>query len=234
MAPQNDTYETRPDKRPPPSYAVPPLTEERRDLREREETAAKTRTGNASAELLLGGGAIVLSILGLLGLYPATFAKICAIAVGAGLVSHGMSATASKRRSAAGERHGVRADLGGEAIGGAAGAVLGILALFGILPAILMPVSAIVLGGSMLLGAPSQAEKVGGSVVQTARASAGIESIAGVGAIVLGIIALLRIGPNVPLTLVAMLALGGAMLLTGGSHAMSLSRSSFRQRRSYT
>lgn len=199
---------------PPSTGVVAPKT--------REETAA-TQTGGAALELIGGAGAVVLGILGLLGDYPAMFAEIGAIAAGGGLLVHGI-ATAARWRDVsrrAGATNVVSVGIGGEAIAGAGGVVLGILALLGVIPMTLMAISAIAVGAGMLFAAPAQPEIVGEGpnqrVVQAARAGGGIEGIAGAGAIVLGILALVHVGPTITMTLIAMLAVGGGLVLAGGA-----------------
>lgn len=210
MATGNEMYGTRPDSRSPPVFGGTPFSESRTERA----TTTEPRRGETSIEVLAGGAAIVLSILGLIGVAPMTFAQIAAICVGGGLLIHGIATRGRTRNRGAG--------LSGEAIGGAAGGLLGVLALFGVVPTILMPVSAIVLGASLLLAVP--AHGVGEtSSWRNAGAGGGFEGIVGVGAIVLGVLALLGIGSTVTMTLVSMLALGAGLALAGGALASRFS-----------
>jgi hypothetical protein len=218
MATGNEIYGTRPDRRPPPVFGGPPQSESRTERTLRPEPAR----GGTSVEVVGGCAAIVLSILGLIGVAPATFAQLGAICIGGGLLIHGLA----NRRTTT---H--RGGLGGEAIGGAAGGLLGLLALFGVAPMILMPVSAIVLGASLLLAVP--AHGVGEtSSWRNAGAGGSFEGIVGVGAIVLGVLALLGIGPTVAMTLVSMLALGCGLALAGGALASRFSHSTLHPQHS--
>lgn len=228
-----DTHRTEPDGHTPHVYS--PST---RSSTQMHEQTAEAQTGGTALEVVGGGGAVVLGILGLLGVYPAAFAEIGAIGVGGGLLAHGI-ATAARWRDVsrrAGATNVVGFGIGGEALAGAGGAALGILALVGVLPMTLMAVSAIVLGAGVLFAAPAQPEIVGDGpnqrIVQAARAGGGIEGIAGAGAIVLGILALLSIGPTVTLTLVSMLALGGGLVLAGGALTAIFTRQAMHPRHS--
>jgi hypothetical protein len=225
MNTQNDFVTTHPDGHYRTGSAEPETAARRASETPRRTETAEIQTGGTSLELVGGGGAVVLGILGLVGVYPAAFAEIAAIAAGGGLLAHGIATTLRWRDAyrRAGDDTVVAAGIGSEAVGGAAGAALGILALIGVVLMVLMPVSAIVLGAALLFAAPAQPELVGDAssrrVVQVARAGGGIEGIAGVGAIVLGILALLDIGPRLTLTLVSMLGIGGGLLLAGGALA---------------
>jgi hypothetical protein len=112
-----------------------------------------------------------------------------------------------------------------EIIGGLAGIALGILALVGVETMALLAVSTIVFGGTLLFGSPavyraSRAEP--GTQIfdeiarQTAAGAAGAQALVGIGAVTLGILALVGIVPQT-LVLVAVLCVGGAALLSGGA-----------------
>jgi hypothetical protein len=114
-----------------------------------------------------------------------------------------------------------------EVFGGTVGIVLGILALVGVKPMILLPVAALVFGGSLLLGGATQPDLVYLSPDRNPRyarmtfsavqASGGIMVLVGVAAAVLGILALIEVGPALSLTLVAMLSIGFALVFAGGA-----------------
>src|SRR5262249_45281906 len=117
--------------------------------------------------------------------------------------------------------------MGAEIIGGAAGVVLGILALVGLAPAVVLPIAVIVFGASLLLGSGATADLSTLSVgprherfAQVARqatvAASGVQALIGVSAIVLGILALVGLDP-LALTLVALLVLGAGVLLSGSA-----------------
>jgi hypothetical protein len=117
-------------------------------------------------------------------------------------------------------------------LGGAASIVLGILALVGVVPLTMLACAAIVGGATLVLAAGTTSRLASYRYGAAARlddtqrqllresvsASAGADVLAGLGGIVLGILALANVGPvHVMLTLsiVAALALGAALFLTG-------------------
>ena len=183
---------------------------------------AATMTGGSSLELIGGAGAVVLAIIGLAGYWPLYMAAIATIAIGGALLAHGAAASArvaSTLRDISGrDRVELGSGLGGEVLGGAAGVTLGILALVGIAPMVLLSVAAIVVGGAILIGAPAQPNLPGvrGSH-QAIEGTSGAMALAGAGAVVLGILALLKVGPVLTLVMVAMLAVGGALFLEGSA-----------------
>jgi hypothetical protein len=119
--------------------------------------------------------------------------------------------------------------MGMEAMAGIAGAVLGVLALLGIKPLTLLSVAATVLGAALLTasGALARLESLTrwADVSAAERAShdtvyvaSGADVIVGAGAVVLGILALTGHDP-MTLSLIAMLSVGAAVLLSGSSPA---------------
>jgi hypothetical protein len=196
-----------------------------------EARAAAMEVGSAG-EAVAGAAALVLTILGLLGLLPVTLAAIAAIALGAGLLVGGAAMTrrysggmASAEMSRA--RQEIVSALGMQAIAGVAAIVLGILALLRIDPLVLLSISVLVLGGALLAAGAGMAR-----LARSARwlrgdpgrfgeteglypATGWWEAEIGVGAVVLGILALTGHDP-ITLTLVALLSVGTA-LLVGGS-----------------
>lgn len=116
---------------------------------------------------------------------------------------------------------------------GAAGIVLGVLALLGIHAAELTAIAAIAFGSALVLssnavshlhtlhsasmhvaGARTGTEVLAGEM---ASGSAGIQSLAGLAAIVLGILAVVGVANGVILTLIALLVLGAMIVLTGST-----------------
>jgi hypothetical protein len=207
---------------------------DRRGVSTRDErVTAATVTGGSSLEMIGGGAAVVLAIIGLSGYLPIYMTAIATIAIGAALVAHGASVSArwadAMRRVAAQrkERTEIATGLGSEVFGGACGIALGILALANIMPFVLLAVAAIVLGGAILLAAPAEpdiaklagySELKGEQVTYRAvEGSSGAMLVAGIGSIVLGILALIRVGPPLTLVLISMLAVGGAVFLSGGA-----------------
>jgi hypothetical protein len=183
---------------------------------------------------LAGLGAVVLAILGLIGLLPFTLAAIATIVIGAGLLLQG-SAVAGRfnelRRGLYTEGRAQPEPRGGltiEMLGGIASIALGILVLLGVGSGILLAIAAIVFGGTLLISA-SVTSRLGELEAwqagvdprareverEAARGAAGSQVLVGIGAVVLGILALVGIGPGLTLILIAILAVGGAMLLSG-------------------
>lgn len=207
-----------------------PLTRETQAPRVQDNTVAEAEVGSVG-EAVGGAAAVVLAILALLGLLPLTLNAIAAIAIGAALLIGGAALARRYARAVpAGYvsrgRQDVAGALGLQAIAGVAGLALGILALLRIDPLTLLGVASIVFGAALLAG--------GGAMARLARsarwiraegdpvaAAGGWESLVGIGAIVLGILALTGHAP-MTLTLVAMLSVGAAILVSGSVLASRL------------
>ena len=114
-------------------------------------------------------------------------------------------------------------------LGGTAGVVLGLLTLLGTYGEVLLPIAAIVLGGTLLLTCGStskvnylrmigtEAEREQQALAREAvAAAAGLQVLFGLGVVVLGILALLQIHWTV-LTLVGLLAVSVSMVLSGAA-----------------
>jgi hypothetical protein len=203
---------------------------------ERRETTAKVVAGGSSTEALAGAGAVALAIIGLAGVLPVALAAISTIAVGGALLLEGGAIAARLNQIAAETGDGIaeRLEVGGGAsaqmLGGAAGVALGILALVGLAPISLLAIAAIVFGGTMVFGGPTLHELNAiaahrGGEHETMRfvtreavnVSAGAMSLVGLGAATLGILVLAGVGPAVVLILVAMLGIGGSILMSGAA-----------------
>jgi hypothetical protein len=199
-----------------------------------QERRMEATLGSGSTVEAVGGlAAIVLAILGLVGVAPHYMLTIATIALGAGLLFEGGAIAAEYSRllaeTGAGRltRSELRAGLSAESLAGIAGIVLGILALIGIAPETLMAIAAIVLGAGTLMGSGALArlnhvriestpehEHAKLAAYESMRVAAGSQVLVGFSAIVLGILALIGIAAAT-LDLVAMLALGAALLLSG-------------------
>jgi hypothetical protein len=199
--------------------------------------AEKVIGGSSFAELAAGGAAIVLPILGLVGVLPLSFAALAFIAIGAAMMFQGGILATQTRTLLSGVTGGDTGRLefiGGtnaEITGGAAVIVLGILALLRIAPHPLLAVAAIVAGAAMIFGAGATARlgsfRYGAAALsstqrevlrESVQAAAGADILVGLGSVVLGILALAGVGsPATVLTLllIASLALGGGLFLTG-------------------
>jgi hypothetical protein len=194
---------------------------------------ARTSAVASLAENLAGGGAIALSIIGLAGIAPRFVAAIAVIAVGAALLFEG-GAIASRLRRILREksRAGIdAAEFGGgistEFFGGAAGLVLGILAIVDVVPIHLIPIAIVVFGASILRGSRTvarmnaqlvenleespEAKSVANELISS---SEGVQVLIGLAAFTLGIIAVIGIEPLV-LSLVALLIIGFSNLVGG-------------------
>ncbi len=188
-------------------------------------------TGGSIVEAVAGIATIVLAILALVGVAPADLAPIATITVGVALLAEGgaIATRYSNLLAKAGGEYS-STELGGgmsaELIGGAGGGILGLLALLHLQPMVLMPVAAIVFGAALLLGS-GVTSRVSSMAIESAGdhtthliareavlAAAGAQALVGLASGALGIIALVGINP-LTLTLVALLALGSSILMSG-------------------
>jgi hypothetical protein len=116
-------------------------------------------------EAIAGVGAIVLAILGLTRILPHYMAAIGTIVVGAALVEGSALGIRSRRVSSA-----FAGQPSAEVLAGAAGVVLGVLALLGMSELVLLPVAVIVFGAALLIAGFSA--PLAASVALRRRASA--------------------------------------------------------------
>jgi hypothetical protein len=188
----------------------------------------------ASIEVITGLAAIVVAVIGIDGYRPVVMASIATLLLGIALATQG-GAIASRWRATLRGLDGTRFDrgellggIGTEVFGGAVGIVIAIVALAGVMPAVLVAVAAIVFGGALLLGGAAQPELAhlgparNESRAPAVEASGGIMVVVGIAAAVLGILALLNVGPVVVLALIAMLCVGAALVFAGGALAARL------------
>ncbi len=188
----------------------------------------------------IGGIAtVVLAIIALAGVSSTIMPAIATIVFGAALLIQGgtmlseyahfiFPATATAARP---EQFG-GGSLSAVFMVGASGVVLGVLALLGIASATLTAVAVIAFGGGLVLSSNSVRQlyllraasptlaggKSGSEVIagEMASGSAGVQMLAGLTAIVLGILAVSGTNPAV-LTLSALLVLGATVILTGST-----------------
>ncbi len=203
------------------------LAEESRELR--------TVMGGSVIEAIGGIGAVVLTILGLADVLPTLLTAIAVIVIGASFLFEGtaIGSRFSRLWSAAGGGVLRAAELSGgmtaEFLGGAAGVVLGILALLDVAPIILTSVAAIVFGGALLLGSGAltrlnyldvTSTDVQDRVKEIARealaAATGAQVLVGMAAVILGILALVGFSP-LTLTMIALLCVSGSALVSGAA-----------------
>ena len=198
--------------------------------------------GGTAVEALVGLGAGILAVLGLAGILPFYMLSIGIIAAGVALFLEGVSVRTAYAKLS--ESYGVRTRVtdgaevaggfGAQSLCGGAAIVLGILALVGVLPGVLLAVGIMALGAGMLLGGPARAELEWSEVElhhstdrsrriasQAVHGSVGMLALFGIGAFILGILALaLQTGsPSLAgtLLLVGLLAVGATELLSGSA-----------------
>lgn len=201
-----------------------------------EQISLKYLLGGSMSEGIAGLAAMVVAIAGLATLNsPNPLVSIAVILVGGALFFEGgavasrfstlLSETTNGRLQSAEFGSGMTAEL----LGGMVTAALGILSLLRVSTLELNSVAAIVAGGSIFLGSmltsrlhhlgiarsgeSQEARDLAHSAVSSA---ANIQVFIGFGAGVLGLLGLLNIATHT-LTLVAMLSLGVAVLVSGGS-----------------
>src|SRR5215510_4235141 len=105
-----------------------------------------------TTELLLACGVVVLSILGIAGVFPTYLAAVAVIGLGAILLFQGATVVLHYgellyEAGAAEVSRGITTEF----LAGMAGIVLGVLALVGIVPATLLSAAVIIYGGTLLL-----------------------------------------------------------------------------------
>jgi hypothetical protein len=205
------------------------------------ETNAKGAFSSALAEGIAGIGAVALAIIGLAHVFPEILVSVATIAIGVALAFEGgaISARYSAMLSEPEEKSDATAQWGGVTalfVGGATGIALGILALVGVAPMVLIPVAALVFGSALVLDSGANERlsimearhtegfRVSENVIrETTHAASGIQVLVGLGSIALGILALIGLVPMI-LSLVAMLSIGAANLLTGSMIGARLSK----------
>ncbi|HTV38292.1 MAG TPA: hypothetical protein VMF12_17815 [Xanthobacteraceae bacterium] len=183
----------------------------------------------------LGGIAtIVLAIIGLSGIKPDILVSISTIVFGAALLIQGGAMLSefamiesTPETSAAGG-----GGLSSLFMVGVAGIVLGVLALLGVYPAVLTSVAVIAFGAALVLSSSSvwqlltaqsmamrfqsRSPMVRLVASEIAIGSSGMQAMTGLAVIVLGILAVAGIYSQ-PLTLIALLAAGATLVMTGGT-----------------
>jgi hypothetical protein len=206
----------------------------RREIEPERQKSIKVVAGGSITEALCGAATVVLAIIGLAGVLPGYLASIATIAFGVALLAQG-GALAARYSQVIHEtlphewdtRTEIGGGMGAEVLAGAAGVVLGILGLIGLATGVLIPIAVIVFGGALLLGSgatmdlstlsgPITNERLAHITHQATVAASGAQVLTGICAIVLGIIALVGVDP-VTLTLVALIVVGGSVLLAGSA-----------------
>jgi hypothetical protein len=192
-----------------------------------------------------GIAVIVLAILGLAAISPSVLTSVAAIVVGVGLFVEAANTGIEYSRAMSGaaptgtgtvETAELGADVSVELMAGVAGVVLGVLALIGAGTVMhLLPAALIVFGGALLLAGFSATsintvrgiESATGTRMVTLQSelapARGIQVLAGITAIVLGILSfVLTAGPV--LLMVGLLVVGAALLATSANFTRSFVR----------
>lgn len=205
-------------------------------------TMAQTHTDVAAASSTNFGGfadavggiaTVVLAIIALSGVHPGILVPAAVIVFGVALLIQGGTMLSEHARVVfpAGGAGSIEQFRGGDLsvlfLVGIAGIVLGILAMLGIAAAELTGVAVIAFGAGLLLSANSvrelhvvrpaagmtSHEMIAGEM---ASGSAGVQLLAGMTAVVLGILAVCGVNATV-LMLSALIVLGGSVVLSGGT-----------------
>lgn len=192
----------------------------------------------SEAVATVGSAAAVLAIVGLAGVLPQLLAQIGVIVVGASFVAAQGSAAArygaALSREERAQLHALPIDgaVTTEFIGGVTAALLGLLSLLGVASVGLLAVAVIVLGAvaimssrsigrvtRMLIEAADVNPRVKVLALESAGASTGAVLFIGMGAVALGILAIVLSTSTLQLVLVATLALGLGVLLATASRS---------------
>ncbi len=195
--------------------------------------------GRSTIGAICGGSAVVLAILGLVNLLPGILVAAATIVLGGSLLLKGAAISAEYSKLLAhftgttSEKLEVGGGMSVEILTGLAGGILGILALLSFSPDTLIAIAVIIFGGGIVMGSElisklnslkvslatsmeeshRRAHKVIKEMVSAAMA---IQVLAGISAIVLGILSLTGLAP-MTLNLIAILTLGVASLFTGSA-----------------
>lgn len=203
-----------------------------------ESTATTVSSFGGFADALGGIATIVLAIVALAGINTAVMIPIAVIVFGAALLIQGGTLLSEHARMILPTEMGLASieqfsggSLSAVFLVGASGIVLGVLALLGIAPTVLSAVAIIAFGAALIMtsnsvrelyiarravmraGVQNASELVAGEM---ASGSAGVQLLAGLTAVVLGILAVA--GTNPPtLILAALIVLGATVLLSGST-----------------
>jgi len=183
-------------------------------------------------EAIAGLAVVILSILGLAGVSPAFLVAIATIVFGVELLLFGSASAAGLARILEQRPNGgalagsPMSGLSTVFLAGVAGIVLGILALLGVASIHLVAIAIIAFGAALLISSNANmrlrimetsaepGDRIGAGLAEgVASDAAGMQTMSGLTAIVLGILALAGFVP-VALTLVALLAMSGFGVLS--------------------
>ncbi len=191
--------------------------------------------GGSLTEGFAGAGAVAIAIIAIAEGGSLLMISIATILVGLALLFEGGSIaarfTSLMNQTSEGKLDSVElgAGMSAQLIGGLGVITLGILSLLGIATLELSSIAAIIAGGSVLLGSASTArmnalkiersgesEEARGLAHAAVSSAASVELFIGVGAVVLGILAVLGIS-TAHLTSIAMLSVGFSVLMGGAA-----------------
>jgi hypothetical protein len=197
--------------------------------------AAETASYGGFVDALGGIATIVLAIIALSGTKADILLSIATIVFGAALLIQGgamLSEFAQIEASAEAPTSASGGGLSGLFLVGVAGIVLGVLALLGVHALILTSVAVIAFGGALVVSASAvwhlltsrsmtsrfqgRGSMLGAIASDVAAGSSGIQGMAGLAVIVLGVLAVSGIYSLV-LTLVGLLVAGAALVMTGST-----------------
>lgn len=211
----------------------------------REATYRESAAYGGLIDAIGGIATIVLAIVGLASVHAQLMVAIATIVFGVALLIQGgaMLSELAQIVFSPESRVGAVDEFGSTSltavfIGGAAGIVLGILALLGINATVLTPIAVIVFGTALTLSSNAvwriymlrrsvtsegPPQLAGREILasEIASGSAGIQALAGLTAIVLGLLAVAG-EADLTLNLIALLVLGSTIVLTGGSLAATV------------
>ncbi len=185
------------------------------------ELTTRVVSGGSLAEAVAGLGAVVLCILGFNDLAPERLGAIAVIAIGGGFLVRGaaVAARASAVMARSHSEEQLASGVSAELLAGVAGVALGVLAFLDVERAVLLPAALIAFGAALMMGAAMtrQLDTALGGLSSTAspvlQSDLGAEVLIGLGAIALGIIALVSTPFNVTLVLAGLTAVGAGMTL---------------------
>jgi len=183
-----------------------------------------------------GVTAVLLAVLGLAGIFAPILAAIATILLGVALLLQGRSLLAQYAQACV--EAGATTPVGALAatarfaviLLGAAGVALGVLALLDVNSAVLTPIASIMIGAGLVFSsvsawhlnvvrratAPGEASARDMLANQMIFDSLGVQSFAGLAAILLGVLAASGATYDLTFNLVALLILGAALTLRGG------------------
>ena len=217
-------------------------------------TAAEASAYGGFVDALGGIATIVLAIIALSGTKADILLAIATIVFGAALLIQGgamlseFAQTEARAETSASMGSG---GLSGLFLVGVAGIVLGVLALLGVYPQILTAAATIAFGGALVVSAsvvwqlltarsvaarfPARGSMLSFVASDVAAGSSGIQAMAGLAVIVLGILAISGTA-TLALTLVALLVAGASLVMTGSTLSgtmIGLMRSGPRERANF-